>query len=139
MNVLSRNLPIIFHLLAHHLGFRTSVHSINHVNFLGPPLAAMSLGHPTSLPTHCIHRASHAFCGLCTFREIPPRTAPPVLALTVSLKPRCICASHPFFRSSGLTLSGHEPPKTLLILLNMGLYTSKVPITRWQISLLGGI
>jgi hypothetical protein len=70
------------------------------------------------------------------FGDIPPTTAPSVLALTVSLKPRCVCASHTFLRSSGLTLSGHEPPKTSLIILNMELYTSKVPITRWQISLL---
>jgi hypothetical protein len=42
-----------FRLLAHHLGFRTSVHSINHVNFLGPLLAAMSLGH-TYLPSNSL-------------------------------------------------------------------------------------
>lgn len=40
-----------FHLPAHHLGFRTSVHSINHVSLLGPLLAAMSLGH-TYLPSN---------------------------------------------------------------------------------------
>lgn len=35
------------------LGFRTSVHYINHVNFLGPLLAAMSLGH-TYLPSNSL-------------------------------------------------------------------------------------
>jgi hypothetical protein len=34
-----------FHLPARHLGFRTSVHSIDHVSFLGPLFAAMPLGH----------------------------------------------------------------------------------------------
>jgi len=41
----------------------------------------------------------------------------------------CQCsASHFFLRSSGLTLSGHEPPKTSLILLNMGRTRPKVPL-----------
>jgi hypothetical protein len=51
-----------------------------------------------------------------------------VLALTVGLNPRYLYASHPFLRSSGLTLSGHEPPKTSLILLNMGRTRPRDPL-----------
>ncbi len=117
MSVLSRNLPIIFHLPAHHLGFRTSAHSINNVNFL--PVSR------THLPPF---QASHALCGLFSFGDIPPRAAPLLLALTVSLNPRCVCASRSFFRSSRLTLSGHEPSKTSLILLNMGRTRPRYPL-----------
>jgi len=37
-------------------------------------------------------------------------------------------ASHPFLRSSGLTLSGHETPKTSPILLNMGRTRPRYPL-----------
>jgi hypothetical protein len=75
--------------------------------------------------------------GLCCFGDIPPRTAPSVLALTVSLNPRYLYASHPFLRSSGLTFSGHEPPKTSLILLNKGRTRPRDPLLAGKSRFLG--
>jgi hypothetical protein len=44
------------------------------------------------------------------------------------MEPRSVCASHPFLRSSVLTLSGHEPPKTTFFLLNIGRTRSRYPL-----------